>query len=73
MMDRGRYQLGGEAGLSPPQVGMHRICPHFPQALLLLRFHINIYKLLESIKSILYNSKIIQSVPYTNLGRLPWI
>jgi len=53
--------LGGSAEESP-RVVLIRFYPHYPQALLLLRFHINTYILLESIKGILYNS-ICKRVP----------
>ena len=50
-------QIRLEARMSHVPVVLNHICPLSPQGLLLLRFHINIYKLLESIKSILYNSE----------------
>ncbi len=62
-----RPQVWGTAGLSHPQVALIRFYPHYPQPLLLLRFHINIYILLESIKGILYNS-ICKRAPFYQ----PW-
>lgn len=40
-----------------PRVVLIRFYPHYPQPLLLLRIHINIYTLLESLMGILYNAR----------------
>ena len=58
--------LGG-GGTAFPWVALIPFYPHYPQSLLLLRFHINIYILLESIKGILYNS-FCKSSPFCQ----PW-
>lgn len=47
---QGQAEGVGRSGFESPPVVMNHFCPPRPQDLLLLRFHINIYILLESNK-----------------------
>ena len=47
---QGQAEGVGRSGFESPPVVIKHFCPPRPQGLLLLRFHINIYILLESIK-----------------------